>query len=264
MKVNKFYVATSLKDAYDVLISDSHNAILGGGLWLKKGNSPINVLIDISHLGLDKISETKDSIDIGACVSQREIEQSTALQHLAGGIVSLGAGSIMGVPFRNMATIGGSVAGKYPFSDLITPLLALDTTLVFYPNKEISLAEYLSSREKLGILVSIRIKKEPLAGYFKKVEVTALDYPIVNIAISKDSKNKYRIVVGSRPAVASLANKAMEYLNSLKSVKEQDLEQASELASSDLRFSSSPSASEEYRRALAKTYVRRGLEEVNK
>lgn len=263
MKVKKYYVAKSLEDAYAVLQKDSKNAILGGGLWLKKANSPIETLIDISKLGLDKIVNHKDYVEIGSLVSEREVEIDEIVKSIASGIVSLGTGEIMGVPFRNMATIGGSVAGKYPFSDIITPLLALDVTLHFYPENKISLSEYLSSRDKFGILVSILIKKESAKGYFKKVEVTALDFPIVNIAICK-ANNHYRISIGSRPSVASLALDAMDYINKIKHPEEKDFERAAELASTNLRFSNSPSSSEEYRRALAKTYVRRGLEEVSK
>lgn len=263
MKVRKYYIAKSLEDAYAVLQKDSKNAILGGGLWLKKANSPIDTLIDISKLGLDRIIDHKDHVEIGSLVSEREFEISESVKSIADGIVSIGTGEIMGVPFRHMATIGGSVAGKYPFSDIITPLLALDVTLHFYPERKISLSEYLSNKDKLGILVSISIKKEKARGYFKKVEVTALDFPIVNIAICKVG-NQYRISVGSRPSVASLALEAMSYLNGIKHPEAKDFERAAELASTSLRFSNSPSASEEYRRALAKTYVRRGLEEVNK
>jgi CO/xanthine dehydrogenase FAD-binding subunit len=69
-------------------------------------------------------------------VSLRDFEMSLLVKNIQGGILVSAVSQIMGVAFRNGATVGGSVAGKFPFSDLITPLLALDTTLIFYPKKK--------------------------------------------------------------------------------------------------------------------------------
>ena len=57
MKVNEYYRPSSLEDAYHKLQEDPKNTLLAGGLWIKKMGLSVNCLIDLSTLGLNKISE---------------------------------------------------------------------------------------------------------------------------------------------------------------------------------------------------------------
>lgn len=260
MRVNEYYRASSLEDAYQKLQASPKNAILAGGLWMKKMGQSYDSLIDLSKLGLDKISETKDEVIVGSMVSQRDFEDSKIVSFLFAGAPAYAVREVMGVNFRNLATIGGSIMGRYPFSDVITGLLPYDVELEFYPAQKMSLEEYLNYKGKLNaILVAIHIKKGEGKGFFKKVKTTALDFPIVNIAVAKVNK-EYRVVVGARPMVATRSYKAMEYLNN----GGKDFAKAAELAVEELSFMDNKDASKEYRVDLAKVYVRRGLEEVNK
>lgn len=260
MKVNEYYRASSLEDAYQKLQASPKNAILAGGLWMKKMGQSYDSLIDLSKLGLDKISETKDEVVVGSMVTQRDFEDSKIASFLFAGAPAFAVREVMGVNFRNLATIGGTIMGRYPFSDVITGLLPYDVTLEFYPAQKMSLEEYLNYKGKLNaILVAVHIKKGEGKGFFKKVKTTALDFPIVNIAVAKVNK-EYRVVVGARPMVAARSYKAMEYLNN----GGKDFAKAAELAVEELSFMDNKDASKEYRVDLAKVYVRRGLEEVNK
>ena len=76
MKVNEYYRASSLEDAYQKLQEDPRNAILAGGLWIKKMGQAQNVLVDLSTLGLNKISENEKEVIIGSMVTQRDFENS--------------------------------------------------------------------------------------------------------------------------------------------------------------------------------------------
>lgn len=260
MKVNEYYRASSLEDAYQKLQASPKNAIVAGGLWMKKMGQSYDSLIDLSKLNLDKISETKDEVVVGSMVTQRDFEDSKIVSFLFAGAPAFAIREVMGVNFRNLATIGGSIMGRYPFSDVITGLLPYDVTLEFYPAQKMSLEEYLNYKGKLNaILVAIHIKKGEGKGFFKKVKTTALDFPIVNIAVAKVNK-EYRVVVGARPMVAARSYKAMEYLNN----GGKDFAKAAELAVEELSFMDNKDASKEYRVDLAKVYVRRGLEEVSK
>ena len=260
MKVNEYYRASSLEDAYQKLQEDPRNVILAGGIWIKKMGQSYNALIDLSTLGLNKISETSEEVIVGALTTQRDFENSPIVKALFNDAISFSVREVMGVNFRNLVTIGGSIMGRYPFSDVITGLLPYDVKLVFYPANEMSLEDYLKYQGKYnGILTEIHIKKGEGKGFYKKAKITALDFPIVNIAVAKVN-NEYRIAIGARPATASLAKQAMEYLN--KGGK--NFEKAAELAVEELMFLDNKDASKEYRIDLAKVYVRRGLEEVNK
>ena len=255
MKAKSFQRVSSLEEAYNLVKESPRNKIVAGGLWLKKGNTEADTLIDLSKLGLDKIEDKKDYVEVGAMVTQRQFEKSESIPEMARKAVK----SVMGPAFRNVATIGGSVYGKFGFSDVITGLLGYQVELVFYPEATISLVDYV---KKLGfydgILTHIRIYKENVKGFFKKAEITALDYPILNIAVTKGKQ--YRIAVGSRPLVATRCEKAEAYLNE----GGKDFTKAAEIAVEELKFGDSIATKGEYRKQLALTYVRRGLEEVNK
>lgn len=259
MKANSFIKAKSLEEAYKLAKASPKNKIVAGGLWLKKGNADVDTLIDLSLLGLDKIEDKGEYVSIGAMVTQRELEKSELVREIAGGIINDATSQIMGPAFREIATVGGSVYGKYGFSDLVTALLALKTTLVFYPGGEMSLEDYVTKPGFAdGILTHVIVKKCGAKAYFKKVAITALDYPILNIAVRKCKH--YRVVVGSRPGVAQIATKATEYLENGGT----DFEKAAELAVSELKFGDSIATKSDYRKQLAKVYVHRGLEEVSK
>lgn len=264
MKVNEYYRASSLEDAYQKLLESPKNSILGGGLWMKKMGQSYDALIDLSLLNLKEIKESKDEVVVGSMVTQRDFENSPVVQKLFSGAIAFSVREVMGVNFRNLATIGGSIMGRYPFSDVITGLLPYDVSLEFYPSQKMSLEEYLSYKGKLNaILVAIHIKKGEGKGFYKKAKTTALDFPIVNFAISKVN-GKYRIAVGARPMVASLAVKAMEFINSKSKPGKEDFAKAGEIASEEFSFLDNKDASKDYRVELARVYVRRGLEEVSK
>lgn len=260
MRAKDYYRASSLEDAYQKLQEDSKNVLLAGGLWIKKIGQSYNTLIDLSTLGLNKISETKDEVIVGSMVTERDFENSPIVKNLFGGAIAFAVTEVMGVNLRNLATIGGSIMGRYPFSDVITGLLPYDVKLEFYPSQEMSLEEYLNYRGKLNaILVAVHIKKGKGKGFFKKVKTTALDFPIINFGISRVD-GKFRIVVGARPMVAQIAKEATSYMNNGGI----DLEKAAELAVNELSFLDNKDASKEYRQDLTRVYVRRGLEEVLK
>ena len=255
MKAKSFLRASSLEEAYKLVKESPRNKIVAGGLWLKKGNMEVDTLIDLSLLGLDKIEDKKDYVEVGAMVTQRQLEKSPLIPE----VIKEATKAIMGPAFRETATVGGSVYGKYGFSDIITALLAHHVELVFYPEAVITLDEYVKKPGFYdGILTNIRIFKDKNKAYFKKVEITALDYPILNVAVTKGKE--YKIVVGSRPLVAAVCENAMKYLNE----GGKDFVKASELAVEELKFGDSIATKSEYRKQLALTYVRRALEEVSK
>ena len=255
MKAKSFHRVSSLEEAYKLVKQSPRNKIIGGGLWLKKGGAEVDTLIDLSLLGLDKIEDKKDYVEVGAMVTQREFELSKLVPEMARNAVK----SIMGPGFRNIATIGGSVYGKYGFSDVVTGLLGYKVDLVFYPEAVVSLLDCVKKPGFYdGILTHVRIYKENVKAFFKKVEITALDYPILNVAVTKGKE--YRVVVGSRPLVAVRCEKAEAYLNE----GGKDFAKAAEIAVEELKFGDSIATKGEYRKQLALTYVRRGLEEVSK
>lgn len=259
MKANSFVSVGSWQEAYKLLKSSPKNKILGGGLWLKKGNAEVDTLIDLSKLNLNKIEDKGKFIEVGSMVSQRQLETSPIIKSFSNGVISEAVSQIMGPAFRNIATVGGSIYGKYGFSDLITVLLGFDVELQFYPSATLPLDEYLKKPGFYdGILTHIRIKKSERKAFFKKVCITALDYPILNVCITLGEK--YKVVVGSRPLVATTLQQTMEYLNNGGT----DFAEAARIAVNEIKVGDSMATEGEYRKQLTEVYVRRGLEEVNR
>ena len=110
------------------------------------------------------------------------------------------------------------------------------------------------------IITKIIIKKSDAKCYFYKMKKSALDFAVVNVAISK--LDSFKIAIGARPSVALLANEAMEYINSQEHVTDEVIEKTSELVKEGIKFGTNSKATKEYRKEIASVYVKRGIKEV--
>lgn len=262
MRIESYIKAESVDEAYR-LLSEKPNAVaVAGGAWLKLMPKTVSNAIDLSGIGLDTITETKDDFVIGSMVTLRELELYETFREFCNGIVSKSAGNIMGIAVRNIATVGGTIAGRYGFSDLLPMLMALDAELEFYKGGRISLEEFLNGSGPVkDILTTVYIKKTFGKGWFETLKNTAIDFPILNAAVTA-SPNGVRICIGARPSKAVMAEKAMKYINDLDNPTDEDIEKAADIACSELKFSSNQRGSAGYRKELCRTFVKRGLSEV--
>lgn len=263
MEIKEYFKPKSVTQAYEVLQAGNNNRIIGGGAWVKISLKKVDTLISLDDLGLDYINEVDGYYEIGSMTSLRDLEVHAGIKEIGNGLLSKAISSVMGVTIRNIATIGGSVMGKFAFSDLLGVLLVLDAELVFYNAGVVSIEDFINmTKIPRDILVSIRIKKQAGKGYFKKVAITHLDFAILNLVVYKN--DKFRIAIGSRPNIATLANRTQEYLNSLKNIEEVNLEEASKIALEEVKVGDNSRASKEYRGILMSTYLKRGIREVIK
>lgn len=259
MKIKEYLKPTSLEEASNEL-KDKKATVIGGGAYLRLGAKEIDTVIDLSNLNLGNIEEKEDSIEIGAMVTLREIEKSEIMKNNFSGAVSKAVAAIMGVQIRNIATIGGSVSGKYGFSDVITPLLALDTYVELCKGGKIAIKDFLSSPKANDIVTKIIIMKDNRKSSFQSIRNTSLDFAMLNVAAS-NVNGDFKISVGARPGVAQLAEKAMEFLKTAE-VNEEAALKAGEIASEELQFGNDIRGSVEYRTELCKALVKRAIMEV--
>ena len=106
---NQYVRAKSIEEAYE-LYQKKSNVVLGGMLWLKMMNKTCGTAIDLCDLGLDQIEEDETQFRIGAYVSLRELETNKALDAYTHGAMAESVRHIVGVQFRNVATLGGSIS----------------------------------------------------------------------------------------------------------------------------------------------------------
>ena len=166
LKIKQYVKAESLEQAYE-LNQKKTNRIVGGMLWLKMSTAQIQTAIDLSGLGLDQIEETEDAWKIGCMVSLRDLELHEGLNELSCNMIRESVRSIVGVQFRNLATIGGSIFGRFGFSDVLTCFLALDTEVELYKGGIISLEEFAKMERDNDILVRVIVKKTPGKGSYQ-------------------------------------------------------------------------------------------------
>ncbi len=259
--LKEYITVKSLQEAYELLNQNKNNVILGGLLWLKMGNKNYNKGIDLSGLGLDTIIEKESEIEIGCMTTLRQIETSQVINNHFDGILAESVKNIVGVQFRNCATIGGSIYSRFGFSDILTALLSLDSYVHLYEGGIIPLDQFINMPIKKDILVKIIIKKDGRRSSYKSHRITSTDFPVLAVSVSKYNEG-WRISIGARPNRAILAVNASKML-SQNPTKDQ-IDAACEEASNEVAFGTNLRGSAEYRKQLAKVLVKRGVEEICK
>ena len=130
--VKNYILADSLEQAYELKQKSRNNVIIGGNLWLKMGQRNIQNAIDLSPLGLNRIEEEENGFRIGCMVTLRQLEVHEGLNQAFGEIFRDALRHIVGVQFRNVATVGGSIFPRFGFSDVLTAFLTCDTEVELY------------------------------------------------------------------------------------------------------------------------------------
>lgn len=105
LKIKNYVKAESLEQAYE-LNQKRTACVLGGMVWLKMGNRNIMTAIDLSDLGLDTIMETEEAFVIGCMTPLHALETHKELNAYTNGAIRESVRHIVGVQFRNCATVG--------------------------------------------------------------------------------------------------------------------------------------------------------------
>lgn len=261
--IGEYIRPKSIEEAYKSFKQKKNATLIGGGCYIRMGNKRLGLAIDLCDAGLNYIQENEDSIEIGAMTTFRKLETSQLLSMYFGNIISESVKHIIGIQLRNIVTIGATVFSKYGFSDPITALLALNAEIILYNGGKMYLEDYLKEENRRkDILEKIILNKNIERASFQSMRNSQVDYAILNAAVSK-SHGKYRIAVGARPRVSSLAYEAMEYINNTE-ITEESAYRAGEIASEELVFGTNTRGSKEYRKELCKILVKRAILEVSK
>lgn len=251
--IREYHIASSLEDAAAVLDAAEENRILAGGMWLRQGRSAIGTAIDLSRLGLDRVETDQENIRIGAMASLRTIETDGTLRTEFGGILPACVAPVVGVQFRNTATLGGSVWSRFGFSDPVCALLSLDTTVELYRAGEMPLEAFLKTPPKRDILIRVRIRRDGRTAAYRSMRRTATDFALLNLSVSRRNSGGYAVCVGARPDAAVRCPAAEACLEA------GDRAGASE-ALRGLKYGTNLRASEAYRRDMASVLLEQALE----
>ena len=258
LNIKQYAKVSDLEEAYE-LNQNRANVILGGMLWLKMQDRNVNTAIDLSGLGLDQVEETPDQFRIGAMVTLRQLETHTGLLEYSHGAIKEALRHIVGVQFRNMATVGGSIFGRYGFSDVLTVFMAMGALVKLYKGGEVSLEKFAAMKYDRDILEYVIIPKQPVKISYMSIRNTKTDFPVITCCSAYDGA-VYRTVIGARPGRAICFTDEKNILSD--GISEASAKVFAEYVAENVTTESNNRASAKYRRKMAGVLTKRTLLQI--
>lgn len=252
MRYKNYAIPATLEEAW-TLNQKKSSRILGGTLWLRMSPLSFSTAIDLSGLGLDRIEDMGSEVRIGCMTSLHDIEVSETINSLCGGAAREALRSIVGVQFRNCATLGGSLYPRFGFSDVLTLFMALDAEVELYKAGRMPICEFAVRSHGRDILTHVIVKKRPMRVCYLSQRNTKTDFPVLTCAVSEIEGRLYACI-GARPMRAVRFERAADM---------KDAEFA-EYVQRSATFGGNMRASAEYRRHIAGVLVRRGCAAVRR
>ena len=255
MNIAQYTKAASLDEAWE-LNQKRSAVILGGCCWLRLSpQRRIAQAIDLSALGLDQIEEEADAFRLGAMVTLSQLEACAGLEAFTQGALKEAVRHIVGTQFRNMATLGGSISGRFGFSDIWTLFLVLDAKVELYKGGLVSLSDFGRTGPGRDIVTHLVVPKKAYQTAYASLRLNATDFPIIAAAASRDGED-VRCAVGARPARAEVVTLP------LADVQQMGAAAAAEKIAGSLKYESNMRASAAYRRDMADVLCRRVLTKI--
>lgn len=251
MNIVHYIKAKSLEEAWQ-LNQKRSAVILGGCCWLRM--SPRRTLataIDLTGLGLDEIHETEEAFCIGAMVPLRQLETSDSLEVFTQGAMKESLRHIVGTQFRNLATVGGSIWGRFGFSDVLTLFLALDAEVDLYKGGRVPLSVFAEQKADTDILKGVYLPKKKRQTAYASLRLNATDFPVLACAVSRTADG-VSCSVGARPMRAQV-----RCLPAGTGTTPDDADRAAKEVADSLSFEDNMRASRVYRHDMATVLCRR-------
>jgi CO/xanthine dehydrogenase FAD-binding subunit len=278
MKDFEYVRAKTVEEACSLIsqYSDEGKVLAGGQslitLLRQKLISP-SYLIDIKGISdLDYIRfDEKKGLSMGGLTTHRAIERSSFIQKKYP-VLSEMEMSVASVQTRNWGTIGGNLCCADPIGDAAPTLIALKAqikllslrgertvplqgfftdyfTTILEPDELLTEIQLPPPVDHTG---AVYMKFSTIEAGIKVVSVSAL----ITLDSSKRTCTDARIVMSAVAPVPFNAEKAGKHLLG-KSINEQLIEEAAQMASDETDPTSDVHASAEYRREISKVMVRR-------
>jgi carbon-monoxide dehydrogenase medium subunit len=252
-----------------VFAGGSHLTILmKQGLYNPKALINIKKIPELKGIKYDE----KQGLCIGALVTHREIETSVLVREKFP-VLCDAEREVANIRVRNMGTVGGNLASGEPLTDLSQILISLDGKAKItgperqraIPIEELFLDFYTTSLAEDEILTQVLIPPlPPRSGvdYIRFSSSSVVDKPSVGVAVrltlaaADETVQTARIVLGCVGATPVRARKAEALINGKKLVPEM-AEEAGSIASQECSPTSDLRGSEQYKRAIVRTLVKR-------
>ena len=260
LTIKEYRKAESLEEAWQ-LNQKRSNRILGGMLWLKMCKMNVQTAIDLSGLGLDGVEEREDCFSIGCMTTLRQLETHPGLNQYTDGAVREALRHIVGVQFRNVATVGGSIFGRYGFSDVLTVFMTMDARVELYKGGLMPLRDFAEMPYDRDLLVRVIVKKTPAAYFYQSARNTDTDFPALTCGAALTAEG-VRICIGARPGKAVLLPDQSGILQA--PFTKEKVKQIAAYAAKQIPTGSNLRGSAQYRAHLAEVLTERAAEHLIK
>jgi carbon-monoxide dehydrogenase medium subunit len=236
------------------------------GLYQPKALVNIKKIAELKNISFD----TTEGLTIGALVTHREIETSSLVNEKLP-VLSEAEREIANIRVRNMGTVGGNLASGEPLTDLSQIFIALDGKLkIAGPAgermirvEELFLDFYTTSLAEDEIITQVVLPPPPPRSgidYIRFSSSSVVDKPSAGVAVRLTLDEKAvqvaRIVLGCVGPTPVRAKKA-EALVTGKILNDELIGEAGALASQECSPIGDLRGSEEYKRAIVRTLVKR-------
>ena len=256
--IQNYVRPTSIEEAWQ-LNQNKKNRILAGMLWTRLEKGSVGTAIDLCDLNLNTIEEDETQFTIGAMATLRDIEIHPGLNEYSYKSIYNAVKDIVGVQFRNMATVGGSIWGRFGFSDVLTVFLAMDTYVELYKGGLVSLSKFVTMKKDNDILVRLIVKKTKGKLTYCSMRNQRTDFPVIACAVSCIG-DEWRVSVGARPGRAVLVRDEKNLLGD--GINEENAKRFASYVAEQVPTGSNLRGSDVYRTHLIKVLVERSLNEL--
>ena len=271
--------ATRAEAAQVLAQKGSQAALYAGGtellILLKEGLLRVENLVDLKRIpGLAEIRADNGHVAIGATATHRSLERAEVIRTRCP-IVAEVARHVANIRVRTVGTVGGNLAFADPHSDLATLFLAFDAEVRLVgparerrlPVAEFVRGSYETAREDDEILADVRLTPSPAGTAATYLKFGVHERPTLGVAVTltvdgggTGAISSARIAVGCvgpRPRRSTAAEERA------RGMALHDLDghadEIAALATRDVDAVSDLHGSVDYKREMARVFVRRAL-----
>lgn len=278
-----YFILETVHELLSILAENTTNTkIIAGGtdlmVEIRNGKWPkLENVLDISRIAdLDQIWRSENgNIHIGALVTHNDVIKSALLRKFAYPLVQA-CWSVATPQLRNVGTIVGNVVTGSPANDTITPLMALNASLVLQSKsgeRVVKLSDFytgvrktlLRADEFVREIVFMGMETNQKGNFKKSALRRAQAIAVLNCCVvieQIDGKiQDARITLGSvAPTVVNAREAEISLIGQL--LDEDTIERAADLSAESTSPISDVRASDDYRKYMVNVLVKNALSEI--
>ncbi len=265
LKIKEYLRPETIEEAYEMGSLPNSLYVSGGLIAAQLKISRLERLVDLKTLGMDEI-EDGSIVKIGANAKLTTFMNNPILSSQNNGFFKEVAKDIGSTQIRNMATIGGSIAFKLGWSDVITIFMVTESQVEFYDGNfhKTTLENFIKDGKRDQIITAVYLPKNTKFMAFEKFAKSTFDIATLNLGIALSLENELikeiTIVVGSRPMISERVREVEDFLKGKDLLN--SIDKAANLMESVVKVGTDMRASAEYRKALAGALLKKAMRRI--